>query len=191
MITQLGLNQLRETYSGIFSPYASECFYYTDPDESQTDLITYTLWRYKKMALDPKMGNALKLDADGYATGELTAITALEASDSNYDKEQYQFDFIVNASKKPLTVKLWTGVTLSGEKFSYDGKKPDYNKLTKLLLNLDVITKEQLLEAHHEGKDIPITLSKMIGTKVKFKPLKTAKSKGLSQIDLTTLSVVK
>ena len=143
------------------------------------------------MAFNPKVANTLKLDADGYGYGELTDIIALEASDSDYDREQYEFSFTVNASKKPLTIKLWTGVTLSAQKFSSDGKKGDYNKLTRLLLNLEAITKEQLVDAHSEGKDIPISLNSLVGTKVKFKPLKTAKTKGLSQIDLSTLEVLK
>ena len=141
------------------------------------------------MAIDPRMANLLKLDNDGYAYGELTSVTLVD--DNDYNREQYEFSFIVNASKKPLTVKLWTGVTLSTQKFSRDDKKPDYNKLTRLLLNLEAITKEQLVEAHRAGKDIPITLDSLIGTKIKFKPLKTAKSKGLSQIDLSTLEVLK
>jgi hypothetical protein len=183
--------ELRERYDGIFSHYASECFFYTDSDESQTDLITYTLWRYRPMAIDPRMLNALKVDNSGFATGELTAITDVDSSESNYDREQYEFEFVVNATKKPLIIKLWTGVTLSGEKYAIDGKKSDYNKLTRLLLNLEVITKEQLVEAHRKGEDIPISLDSLIGTKIKFKPLKTAKSKGLSQIDLSTLEVLK
>ena len=140
------------------------------------------------MVLNPKMGNQLKIDADGYAYGELTSVTLVD--DNDFGKEQFQFDFTASATMKPIILKIWTGLTLSGLKHG-DGKNRDYNKLTKLLLQLGSINESELITAYAEGKDIPITLDSLIGTKVKFKPLKSAKSKGLSQIDLSTLEVVK
>ena len=52
--------ELRERYSGIFSHYASECFYFTDPDESQTNLITYPLEEVQKNGIQSKGGKYVK-----------------------------------------------------------------------------------------------------------------------------------
>ena len=141
------------------------------------------------MALNPSMGNTIKLDADGYAIAELTAISKLESSESDYGKEQFLFNFSVDASRKPLTLKLWTGVTLSLDKFSFGFGFQDYNKLTRLLLELKAITKRQLIEARQEGNDIPIDLNDLMGLRIKFKPQKNIKSKEL-EINLYTISVL-
>ena len=140
------------------------------------------------MALNPSIGNTIKLDADGYAAAELTAISRLEASESDYGKEQFLFTFSVDGTRKTINLKLWTGVTLSLDKFSF-GFGEDYNKLTRLLLNLEAITKEQLVEAHRKGEDIPIDLSDLIGSKMKFKPSKNIRSKEL-EINLYTISTL-
>jgi hypothetical protein len=142
------------------------------------------------MALNPKMANLLKLDSDGYAYGELTSVTLIDADDNDFGKEQFQFDFTASATMKPIILKIWTGLTLSGLKHG-DGKDRQYNKLTKLLLQLGSINESELITAYAEGKELPLNLDTLIGTKVKFRPLKTAKSKGLSQIDLSTLEVLK
>ena len=142
------------------------------------------------MALNPKMANMPKLDKDGYCMGELATITALDASDSDYGKEQFLFDFIATGTMKPINLKIWTGVTLSGERFT-QGKIDDYNRLTRLIIQLGAVNETDLTTAYQAGKELPLDLDALVGTKVKFKTVKTAKSKGLSQIDLSTLEVLK
>jgi hypothetical protein len=50
----------RLEYSGIFSHYANDCFYYVDSDESQTDLITYPSQEVQKNGIKSKNGKPVK-----------------------------------------------------------------------------------------------------------------------------------
>lgn len=142
------------------------------------------------MALKAKVANSLKVDENGFVNAELADITLLDASESDFDKEQFLFDFIAEGALKPVNLKLWSGTTLNPEKFN-DGKVTDYNKLTKICIQLGLVSENDLLEALKAGIEPDINLDTLIGLKVKFKITKSMKSKGLSQIDLNTLQPVK
>lgn len=60
MDTQKSIWEHRLAYSGIFSHYASECFYYVDLDESQSDLTTYSLSEVRKNGIKSKNGKPVK-----------------------------------------------------------------------------------------------------------------------------------
>lgn len=149
-----------------------------------------------KLALKPRLANSPTIDSDGYCTAELTDITFLEDGESEYSGEQFLFDFIVPGIQRPINLKIWTGVKINRDRYQVNGSKTkEYNKLTRLCLALGLITESDLNaikdETDLDKLEIGDKLEGLKGQQVKFKLLKTAKSKGLSQIDLDSLQLVK
>ncbi|WP_013335129.1 hypothetical protein [Gloeothece verrucosa] len=142
------------------------------------------------MALKPKMANSVKVDDHGYALATLTDITFLDSDESEYEREQFLFDFLAEGTKKPINLKLWTGTIINAERYE-NGKNKDYSKLTRLCLQLGLINEPDLKQAYRDGKDIDLDLDSLKGLKVRFKLLKQAKTRNLSQIDLNTLEPIK
>jgi len=142
------------------------------------------------MSLKTKLANKPIVDKDGFASGVLKNITFIDASDTEFDREQFQFSFKVEGTRKATTINLWTGTTISGEKYD-NGTSIDYSKLSKIVLKLGLITEKELIEAYQTGDDPEVDLESSIGANVKFKLAKSVKKRGLSQIDLDTLTLVK
>jgi hypothetical protein len=141
------------------------------------------------MALKPRMANSVKLDDAGYATATLADITFLDADESEYEQEQFLFDFLAEGTKKPINLKIWTRTSVNGEKYE-NGASKDYSKLTRLCLQLGLFTESQLLQSYKQGKEIDLDLDSLKGQKVRFKLLKQAKNRNLIQIDLHTLEPI-
>ena len=141
------------------------------------------------MALKPRTANSIKTDAHGYATATVADITLLDAYESEFEQEQFLFDFLAEGTKKPINMKVWTRTNINGEKYQ-SGSTSDYSKLTRLCLQLGLFSESQLSQAYSQGQDIDTDLDRLKGKKVKFKLLKPAKSRHLSQIDLKTLEPI-
>ncbi len=140
------------------------------------------------MSLKPKMANTLKLDENGYAIGKILDIRFIDADESDYEREQYEFLFECEGTKKPINLRYWTGTLINGDNYSNNN---DYNKLTRLLIQLELISESQIKQAYKEGEELMIDIEGLIGVAVRFKPAKSAKIKGLSQIDPMSLELVK
>ncbi|MGF1488294.1 MAG: hypothetical protein ACFBSE_14505 [Prochloraceae cyanobacterium] len=69
------------------------------------------------MSLKTKLANKPIVDQDGFAQAILDSITFIDASDTEFDREQFQFSFKVEGTRKETTINLWTGTTISGEKY--------------------------------------------------------------------------
>lgn len=141
------------------------------------------------MALKPRMANSVKLDDSGYATATLADITFLDAEETEYEQEQFLFDFLAEGTKKPINLKIWTRTNINGEKYE-NGSTKDYSKLTRLCLQLGLFSESELSQAYQQGTEIDADLDKLKGQKVRFKLLKRAKSRNLSQIDINTLEPI-
>lgn len=143
------------------------------------------------MVIKPRIANTPVTDAQGYCEATLADITETVYSDpkSGDETEQFLFDFITEGKTKPIVLKIWTGLTVSPEKQDFTSKKTgDYSKLTKLILNLKVLTLEDL-EDPEKVETIGEKLEALKGSKVRFK-LTKAKGNGLSKIDLDSLELV-
>ena len=138
------------------------------------------------MALKPRMANSVKTDDKGRATATLSDITYLEAEESEYEQEQFLFDFLAEGTKKPINLKIWTRTNINGEMYD-NGTSKDYNKLTRLCLQLKLFSESELAQAYKEGKEVDVDLDLLKGQKVRFQLLKQARNRNLSQIDLNTL----
>jgi len=142
------------------------------------------------MSLKTKLANKPIVDKDGFASGVLKSITFIDASETEFDREQFQFSFKVEGTRKETTINLWTGTTISGEKYD-NGTSIDYNKLSKIVLKLGLIGEKELIEAYQTGDDPEVDLESLIGANIKFKLSKSVKKRGLSQIDLDSLTLIK
>ncbi len=141
------------------------------------------------MSLKTKLANKPIVDKEGYTSGVLKSITFIDASENEFDREQFQFSFKVKGTRKEMTINLWTGTTISGEKYD-NGVDIDYSKLSKIVLRLKLISEKELIEAYQTGNDPEVDLNSLIGAAVKFKLAKAVKKGGLSQIDLSSLELV-
>lgn len=162
---------------------------------SRKDLIAQSM-ETRKMALKPRLANSPVVDANGYCTAELADITFLEDGESEYAGEQFLFDFIAEGTQRQINLKLWSGIKINPDRYQVNGgKTKEFNKLTRVCLGLGLITESDLKTIKTEDDldklQIGEKLENLKGQKVRFKLLKTAKSKGgLSQIDLDTLQLV-
>ncbi len=140
------------------------------------------------MSLKPRMANCVKVD-NGWSTGTLADITYLDTDESEYQQEQFLFDFLAEGTKKPINLKIWTRTNINAEKYQ-NGSKKDYSKLTRLCLQLKLFTESELLTAYQKGEELDFDLDILKGQKVRFKLLKQAKNRNLSQIDINTLEPI-
>ena len=147
------------------------------------------------MALKPRLANTPVVNDSGYCIADVIDITFLEDGESEYAGEQYLFDFVTEGVQRPINLKVWTGTNLNPEQYQVNGSKTkDYNKLTRVCLAMDLISETELKAIKSECDLDKLNLGEKIealkGQKVRFKLLKAAKGKGLSQIDLNTLELV-
>lgn len=158
--------------------------------KESTNLKPNTFLEIKTMTLRTKLANKPILDKEGYATGTLESITLIDASESDFDRSQFQFSFKVKGTRKDITLNLWSGTTISGEKYD-NGSSIDYNKLSKIVMKLGLISEKDLIEAYQGGKDPELDLDSLIGVAVRLKLNKSAKKGKLSQIDLNSIELEK
>ena len=140
------------------------------------------------MPLKPRMANSVKVN-NGWSTATLADITFLDAEESEYQQEQFLFDFLAEGTKKPINLKIWTRTNINAEKYE-NGTKKDYSKLTRLCLQLKLFKESELLTAYQKGEELDFDLDNLKGKKVRFKLLKQAKNRNLSQIDISTLEPI-
>ena len=141
------------------------------------------------MALKPRLANAIKIDDQGWATATIADITCLDAEENEYGP-QYQFDFLADGTKRTINLKIWSGTSISAQKYE-NGTNKDYSKLTRICLQLELFTESQLKKFHEQGQEPDCDLENLIDRKVRFKLLKQVKKGKLSQVDISTLELVK
>ena len=152
------------------------------------------------MVLKAKIANKIVADDSGYTTGEIIDINEIdEHSEKEGKKEvayssQFEFLIAVEGTKKQTLLRFWTGQNINSEKFELDGdeKNTDYNRLTRLLLNMGLLDAKKLTELDKAKlEDSDIDLEVLIGQKIEFKMNKSIKRKGLSVIDIKSIKPIK
>lgn len=144
------------------------------------------------MPIKVSAANKPVTDNSGYVLAEIADITLIDADESEYESEQFLFDFIAPGTVKPIVFKLWTSTKIDSEKRDFSRSKAgELNKLTRLCLALKIVSKTDLESLTDELlESVGEMLEALKGSKVRFKLQRSAKSKGLSQIDLDTLEPV-
>jgi hypothetical protein len=152
----------------------------------------------KIMVLKAKIANKIVSDDNDLIIGEIIAIEDIEEhTDKQGKKEifyasQFEFQIVVNGTKKDILMRFWTGQNINSEKFESDDDVEDYNRLTRFLLNIGLLDSKKLAELDKAKiAESDIELDSLIGQKIEFKLNKSIKRKGLSVIDIKSIKPVK
>lgn len=136
-----------------------------------------------------KTSNKAKIDSNGYVIATIESIEHVDASSSDYEREQYNFSFKVKGTKKPIYMQLWTGTTISTQKY-YIKSESDYSALSKLVMNLGLISEKDLTDVEDLGEDVDINLNELVGKSVRFKLIKRSKRVKFDRPDLDTIELI-
>jgi hypothetical protein len=144
------------------------------------------------MPIQAKASNRAITDDSGYVLATLADITetSYQSEDSENEREQLLFDFLIEGTKKQINLKLWTGQTISSDKNWVRSKngKPEYSKLTQLCLSLELFSESDLKKDDSKIADkLGDKLESLKGKTVKFKLSKT--KTGLNSIDFSTIKL--
>jgi len=153
--------------------------------------VSCTFSRGNTMSIRPRKANSISKTDDGFVTAELVDITETTYESGDTESEQLLFDFLVPGAIRPVVMKMWTGITISPDKnwVPRPKAKPELNKLSQLCIGLGLLTESELSTFNPD--DLGDRLEALKGASVKFKTIESAKNRGLSQIDLKTLQLVK
>lgn len=142
------------------------------------------------MTISVSRAGKLIINESGYVDAVLTSIEVKDdEDDKGRDRTQLEWTFAVETTKGKSRKLLWTGLNVNGEKtyFPVDANgvvsEGLYNKLTQILLGLNLVTELQL----HSGEDINIDLETLIGKSFKFKVVPQKNKPSLSDIDIPTI----
>jgi hypothetical protein len=150
------------------------------------------------MPLKAKIANKIVADDNGYTTGEIIDINEIDEHTEKEGKKEVtyasQFEFLiaVEGTKKQTLLRFWTGQNINSEKFENEGdNSTDYNRLTRLLINMGLLDAKKLSELDKtQLEDSEIDLDTLRGRKIQFKMNKSIKRKGLSVIDIKSIKPV-
>lgn len=144
------------------------------------------------MALKAKIANKIETDAQGYVEGVIISVLECEektevikGKEVTY-AEQFEFQIESTGSIKPIIYRVWTSQKVNNEKFEIEDGLSDYNKLTRLLIQVGMID-EKALETLNI---IDVDVEKLEGTKIKFKLEKSKKTRGLSIPNIRSIKLV-
>jgi hypothetical protein len=151
------------------------------------------------MPLKAKIANKIVADDNGYTTGEIIDINEIDEHTEKEGKKEVtyasQFEFLiaVEGTKKQTLLRFWTGQNINSEKFENEGdNSTDYNRLTRLLINMGLLDAKKLSELNKtQLEDSEIDLDTLRGQKIQFKMNKSIKRKGLSVIDIKSIKPIK
>lgn len=151
------------------------------------------------MPLKAKIANKIVADDNGFTIGEIIAVNEIEERTEKEGKKEVnyasQFEFLVSVdgTKKQTLLRFWTGTNINSDKFENEETgKSEYNRLTRLLLNMGLIDAKKLTELDKTNIDeSEIDLESLVGQKIRFKMDKSIKRKGLSVINIGTIEPLK
>ena len=116
----------------------------------------------------------IKTDAEGYATGELIQIEQIESELNGEIQEQIEWIWAVESTKGTSKMYLWTRPNINPNKYINrpDQTQPEYSLLTQLLLNVGLLTEDELEKLKDEPEyieELDIDLETLQGQQFRFK----------------------
>jgi hypothetical protein len=140
------------------------------------------------MALKPRVANSPLIDSEGYCTG---TISDIEVGENHRGDETFVFMIEVQGKLKPITMRITTGTKISQEQtYHHGGKQPEYYAITTLLIRTGLI-KESELASMTTDQIEAIDIEQLKGKKIKALAEKSAKSRGLVNLKIDTIEIVK
>lgn len=144
------------------------------------------------MALKAKVANKVDSDSQGYVEGTILSVLEcdekteiVKGKEITY-AEQFEFQIESIGTIKPVIYRIWTSQKINNEKFEIEDGVKDYNKLTRLLLQLEVIDEAALKNLN----SIDVDVETVEGTKIKFKLEKSKKTRGLNIPNIRSIKLV-
>jgi hypothetical protein len=141
------------------------------------------------MAITVSRSGKVVKGEDGFVTAKLDSLE-IQENDGN---EQLQWVFKIPTTKGISDKYLWTGLNINSEKTYYpvdtDGvvSAGQYNRLTQILLSLEIISESEL----KSEADVNIDLEALIGKTFRFKVVPQKNKPSLSDIDIRSIQLVK
>lgn len=144
--------------------------------------------------LKAKVANKPILDNDGYCNGIIETVLEIEEREEKEGRKTIkyaaQFEIVIKSdgSHKPITYKIWVGQNLNVDKFTNDSGVTDYNRLTRLCLQLGLLKESDLKNL--ESLELP-DLEKLEGSKIKFKLEPSRKNQTFQVPDINSILLIK
>lgn len=145
--------------------------------------------------LKAKIANKSIQDSNGFCEGIIQSILEIDERVEKLGKKavkyaaQFEFTIISEGSAKSICHKIWCGQNINSEKFTNpDNGEIDYNRLTRLLINLGLIKENEL--AKIKDDELP-NLESLEGKKIKFKLETSKKNQAFSIIDISSIRLIK
>lgn len=148
------------------------------------------------MALKAKVANKVQTNEKGLVEGTIIRVLEIEerteiekGKEVKYDA-QFEFQIEVEGSQKNITYHIWTGQNFNNEKYETPDKSFDYNKLTRLMLQLELIKQSDLKDLNNDVLT-NFDVEAVEGLRIQFElePHKTKKT--LKVPKLTTIKPLK
>ncbi|MUG99790.1 hypothetical protein F7734_48965 [Scytonema sp. UIC 10036] len=116
----------------------------------------------------------IKTDSEGYATGELIQVQAIESELNGETVEQIEWIWAVESTKGTSKMYLWTRPNINPNKYISrpEQGEAEYSLLTQLLLNLGLLSEnnlDQLRENPEYIEELDIDLEELQGQQFRFK----------------------
>jgi hypothetical protein len=145
--------------------------------------------------LKAKIANKSILDSSGFCEGIIQSILEIDERVEKIGKKsikyaaQFEFSIISEGTAKSITHKIWCGQNINSEKFTNpDNGEIDYNRFTRLLINLELIKENEL--AKIKDDELP-NLESLEGKKIKFKLEQSKKNQAFSVVDISSIRLIK
>ena len=145
------------------------------------------------MAIKAKIANKAISDKSGYSIGIIKEILEIDERIEKQGKKeikfeaQFEFSIISEGTQKAIIHKIWTGQNINFQKFKNESGHEDYNRLTRLCLNIGLLKETDL--ASLKNDNIP-NLEDLEGKQIKFKLEPSKKNQQFSLIDISSIRLV-
>jgi hypothetical protein len=145
------------------------------------------------MSIKAKIANKAISDKSGYSYGIVKEILEIDERIEKQGKKeikfasQFEFSIVSEGTQKAIIHKIWTGQNINFQKFKNESGIEDYNRLTRLCLNLGLIKESDLSSLKDEN--IP-NLEDLEGRQIKFKLETSKKNQQFSLIDISSIRLI-
>lgn len=148
------------------------------------------------MALKAKVANKIQTNEQGLVEGTVTQVLEIdERKEIEKGKEityraQFEFQIESEGSQKAIVYRVWTRQSFDNEMYVNGSETKDYNKFTRLMLQLELIDETDLKDLQNP-KLTNFNVEAAVGLKVQFELEPSKNAKGLKVPKISTIKPIK
>lgn len=148
------------------------------------------------MPLKAKIANKTVVNESGMVEGTIINIIDIEEHEEIEKGKsvtygaQFEFQIKAKGTQKDIVYRIWTSQKIDDRKYEF-GKKQDFNKFTRLLIQLEVLNDECLENGEYKNIASKLDLETLIDTKVQFELENSEKNKMLKIPKVSSICLVK